>query len=53
MAVLCTPHSLARAVRVALLSISLPLALTPCGKQIRVGPFRPVIDASASPTPAT
>ncbi|MBD3834187.1 DUF4232 domain-containing protein [Brevundimonas bullata] len=33
--------------------ISLPLALTPCGKQIRVGPFRPVIDASASPTPAT
>ncbi|WEK56867.1 MAG: DUF4232 domain-containing protein [Candidatus Brevundimonas phytovorans] len=32
--------------------ISLPLALTPCGKQIRVGPFRPVIDASAGSAPA-
>ncbi|MNH48690.1 Membrane-bound lysozyme-inhibitor of c-type lysozyme [compost metagenome] len=31
--------------------VSLPLALTPCGRQIRVSPFRPVIDASASPAP--
>jgi hypothetical protein len=33
--------------------VSLPLALTPCGKQVRVSPFRPVVDASASPAPAT
>ncbi|MGH7026345.1 DUF4232 domain-containing protein [Brevundimonas sp.] len=32
--------------------VSLPLALTPCGRQIRVGPFRPVVDASAGPAPA-
>lgn len=31
--------------------ITLPLALTPCGRQIRVSPFRPVIDASAGPAP--
>ena len=33
--------------------VSLPLALTPCGKQVRVSPFRPVADASARPAPAT
>ncbi len=33
--------------------ISLPLALTPCGKQVRVSPVRPVADASARPAPAT
>lgn len=33
--------------------ISLPLALTPCGKQVRVSPFRPVADASARPAPAS
>ena len=31
--------------------IGLPLALTPCGGQIRVSPFRSVIDASAGPAP--
>ncbi|MGH7018817.1 MAG: DUF4232 domain-containing protein [Brevundimonas sp.] len=29
--------------------VSLPLALTPCGRQIRVSPFRPVVEASAGP----
>ncbi|WP_312784299.1 DUF4232 domain-containing protein [Brevundimonas sp.] len=33
-------------------AVSLPLTLTPCGKQVRVGPFRPVADASARPAPA-
>lgn len=32
--------------------VSLPLALTPCGRQIRVSPFRPVVDASARPASA-
>lgn len=32
--------------------VSLPLALTPCGRQIRVSPFRPVVDASAGPAPS-
>lgn len=32
--------------------VSLPLALTPCGGQIRVSPLRPVSDASARPAPA-
>lgn len=32
--------------------VSLPLALTPCGKQVRVSPFRPVADASGGPAPA-
>jgi len=32
--------------------ISLPLALTPCGRQVRVSPARPVADASAGPAPA-
>lgn len=32
--------------------VSLPLALAPCGKQVRVSPFRPVIDGSADPAPA-
>lgn len=32
--------------------VSLPLALTPCGRQIRVSPFRPVSEASARPAPA-
>ena len=32
--------------------ISLPLALTPCGRQVRVSPVRPVADASAGPAPA-
>jgi membrane-bound inhibitor of C-type lysozyme len=32
--------------------VTLPLALTPCGRQVRVGPFRPVVEASAGPTPA-
>ncbi|MFK0298857.1 DUF4232 domain-containing protein [Brevundimonas sp. NPDC090276] len=31
--------------------VSLTLALSPCGRQIRVGPFRPVSDASAGPAP--
>lgn len=33
--------------------VSLPLTLTACGRQIRVGPFRPASEASASPAPAT
>lgn len=33
--------------------VSLPLALTPCGRQVRVSPFRPVVEASAGPAPAT
>lgn len=33
--------------------VSLPLALTPCGKQVRVSPFRPVVAASVDPAPAT
>ena len=33
-------------------AVSLPLTLTPCGKQVRVSPFRPVADASAGPAPA-
>lgn len=31
--------------------VSLPLALTPCGRQIHVGPFRPVVDGSTGPAP--
>lgn len=33
--------------------VSLPLALTPCGRQIRVSPFRPVVEASAGPASGT
>lgn len=33
--------------------VSLPLALTPCGKQVRVSPFRPVVDASAGSAPTS
>ncbi len=33
-------------------AVSLPLTLTPCGKQVQVSPFRPVADASAGPAPA-
>ena len=33
--------------------VSLPLALTPCGRQIRVSPFRPVSSDAAGPAPAT
>ncbi|PQZ84711.1 MULTISPECIES: DUF4232 domain-containing protein [unclassified Brevundimonas] len=33
--------------------VSLPLALMPCGRQVRVSPFRPVAEASAGPAPAT
>ena len=33
--------------------VSLPLTLTPCGGQIRVSPFRSVVDASAGPAPST
>lgn len=33
--------------------VSLPLALAPCGRQVRVGQFRPVADASTRPAPAT
>lgn len=32
--------------------VTLPLALTACGRQIRVSPFRPVSEASARPAPA-
>lgn len=32
--------------------VSLPLALTPCGGQIRVSPFRPVSSDEAGPAPA-
>lgn len=33
--------------------VSLPLALAPCGRQIRVSPFRPVVsDDAAAPAPA-
>ncbi|WP_296175530.1 DUF4232 domain-containing protein [uncultured Brevundimonas sp.] len=32
--------------------ISLPLTLTPCGRQVRVSPVRPVADASAGTAPA-
>ena len=31
--------------------VSLPLALAPCGRQIRVGPFRPVSSDAAGPAP--
>ena len=33
--------------------VSLPLALTPCGRQVRVSPFRPVVDALSGPAPGT
>lgn len=32
--------------------VTLPLALTACGRQIRVSPFRPVSEVSARPAPA-
>ena len=32
--------------------VTLPLALTACGRQIRVSPFRPISEASARPAPA-
>lgn len=32
--------------------VSLPLALTPCGRQVRVGPFRPVADPATRSAPA-
>lgn len=32
-------------------AIALPLAFTPCGGQVEVGPLRPVLDGSAQPAP--